>query len=183
MTVVDELLLNRFNVVKRFVEEKDASFILSLRTNEKLGRFLSSTTNDVDLQEKWIKSYKTRENKGIEFYFVFENLNGHKYGLSRIYNIDEYSFEIGSWLFSSESPEGVSILADLATRDYAFSRFDFEYCRFEVRKLNRNVVNYHKRFNPQLVCEDEQNYYFKLNRNSYVLFREKLLKIYNNERK
>lgn len=175
---IDDLILQKYNVHSRFVEIADAPFILSLRIDERLGRFLSATSIDVSKQEKWLELYKERENRNEEFYFIFESINGYKYGLSRIYNIDESSFEIGSWLFAHDAPEGLSILADLATRDYAFQTFNFEYCRFEVRKANKTVSNYHRRFKPDLIGEDSENYYFKLSRETYKLFRNKLLTLY-----
>lgn len=178
MINIDTILLEKFNVKSRFVEVKDAEFLLSLRTNQRLGRFLSKTENNLENQINWIEAYKVREKNNLEFYFIFDNLEGEKYGVSRIYNFDEKSFEIGSWLFSQNSPLGVSVLADLTTRDFAFEKFKFDYCRFEVRKENLSVVNYHKRFNPELINEDELNYYFKLTKDNYYLFREKLIKLY-----
>jgi|WetSurMetagenome_2_1015567.scaffolds.fasta_scaffold473970_2 hypothetical protein len=178
MEEIDKLLLAKFHVRKRFVEKKDALFILSLRTNQRLGRFLSATDNDLIKQEKWIESYKEKEKAQKEFYFIFEGEDNIPYGLSRIYNIDKCSFEIGSWLFAGYSPERLSILADLCTRDFAFERFNFEYCRFEVRKENKAVIGYHKRFKPELVGEDELNNYYKLSRDKYLTFRNKILNIY-----
>jgi hypothetical protein len=48
---IDKLLLDKFNVRRRFVEERDAEFILSLRLDEKKGRFLSKTDNDIEKQK------------------------------------------------------------------------------------------------------------------------------------
>jgi RimJ/RimL family protein N-acetyltransferase len=179
MNDIDKLINLKFNVSRRFVEVDDASFILSLRTDERLSKFLSHTENDISKQVKWIEEYKKKEKERKEFYFVFEKVIAHeRFGVSRIYHIESESFEIGSWLFSKESPEGLSVLADLATRDYAFSNFNFTYCRFEVRKENKSVVNYHKRFSPTLVREDELNYYFELPKEKYVIFRDKILQLY-----
>jgi RimJ/RimL family protein N-acetyltransferase len=174
-----EIIENKFGIVKRFVEKKDALFILQLRQDEKLGRFLSSTSPEIEVQEKWIEQYKIKENNGDEFYFIFCDKNSEiQYGVNRIYDICANSFEIGSWLFSPESPEGLSILADLSTRDYAFDISDFEYCKFDVRKANKNVLNYHKRFQPELIGEDELNYYFKLDREKYFTHRNYLLNMF-----
>ena len=179
MTTIDDIMGKNFDVYRRFAEVRDAAFILRLRQDEKLGRFLSVTNPDVSVQEKWLEQYKTREGNKQEFYFVFCRGETHKpYGVNRIYNLDQKSFEVGSWLFSDESPEGLSVLADLSSRDYAFSVLNAEYCRFEVRKENRSVVNYHKRFRPELTGEDESNYYFKLERDKYMYYRNQLLKFY-----
>jgi len=181
MTSIDLILQTKFGIIPRFVEKEDATFILSLRTDSKLCRYLSTTVDDVELQETWIEKYKERERQKHEFYFIFETGNKIQFGVSRIYNFDVASFEVGSWLFSSDSPEGVSILADLYTRDFAFRNFSYmDCCRFEVRKKNKSVVNYHKRFKPTLVREDEYNYYFELSKIDYIKFRNVLVKIYSN---
>jgi len=174
---VESILQHKFQIKPRFVEKEDAAFILKLRTDSKLGRYLSATVNNVKKQEEWIEKYKEREHSKQEFYFLFENKE-IKFGVSRIYNLDAVSFEAGSWLFSQKSPEGVSILADLFTRDFVFNNIpSMEFCRFEVRKENKPVVNYHKRFNPELFNEDNLNFYFRLNRDNYFKFREQLLSL------
>jgi RimJ/RimL family protein N-acetyltransferase len=175
----DELIERKFSARKRFVEVCDAEFVLSLRMDDKLGRFLSATNNDINRQQEWIKQYKQREAANEEFYFLFEAFDETKYGVSRIYNIDRHSFEVGSWLFSPNAPEGLSILADLSARDFAFSKFGFDYCRFEVRKQNKSVVAYHKRFNPTQTGEDDDNYYFRLSKGNYTNYRNKLMSLYS----
>lgn len=180
MTVAS-ILQQKFQVKPRFVEKDDVRFILKLRTNTKLSRYLSTTVDDVKIQEEWIAKYKEREHLKQEFYFIFQNENGDKFGVSRIYNLDAVSFEIGSWLFAQNSPEGISILADLFTRDYAFQNIpNMGYCRFEVRKENKSVVNYHKWFKPELVGEDELNYYFRLSKEDYLKVRNILTNMYTN---
>ena len=177
---IESILQQRFKITPRFVEKNDAGFILSLRTDVKLSRYLSTTVDDIKVQEEWIEKYKERERLKQEFYFIFENENGDKFGVSRIYNLDAVSFEVGSWLFAQNSPEGVSILADLFTRNFAFQNIPFmDYCRFEVRKENKSVVSYHKRFNPELVNEDELNFYFKLSKENYLKFEKTLITIYS----
>ncbi len=177
MNKVEQILLNKFNIKPRLVTENDAEFILSLRLNEQRGKFLSPTQNDIEIQRCWISSYKEREKQDQEYYFIFVN-DGIKYGLNRVYNVNKFSFEIGSWLFSQDTPEGASILADLYTRDFAFEHYQLNECHFEVRKENKSVVNYHKKFNPILLKEDAKNYYFKLTKENYEIFKNKILKLY-----
>lgn len=180
MNQIDNILLEKYNVRRRLVEITDASFILSLRLDKRRGRFLSLTENSLVKQEEWITSYKKKEARGEEFYFIYEHVNGTPYGVNRIYNILPNSFEIGSWLFSLDSPEGLSVLADLCCRDFAFDKWKYLCCHFEVRKGNKTVINYHRRFRPELIGEDELNYYFCLSREHYVEYRDKLLKYYLN---
>jgi RimJ/RimL family protein N-acetyltransferase len=178
--LTDEILDAKFQVTRRFVEPADAGFILSLRMDDRLGRFLSPTDPDVEKQERWIASYKERERRGEEFYFLFAHRDGSKYGVSRIYDIDNEAgvFEVGSWLFAPDSPLGLAVLCDLCVRDWAFEKLGSASCRFEVRKENKSVVGYHKRFAPELTGQDGLNFYFRLDRDRYRAHRNSLLKMY-----
>jgi RimJ/RimL family protein N-acetyltransferase len=168
----------KYGFTFRLVELEDAAFIVDLRSNEKLSRFLSKTSHQVTDQENWIKKYKTREGLSQEFYFVTIDEDGRKIGLGRIYNMlhPESSFEIGSWLYMPEASMRAPILGDLAIRDYGFEVLKFRNCHFEVRKENLTVVRYHRNFAPELTGEDDLNYYFKLSYENYLIQRTKLLK-------
>jgi len=169
--------IDKYGIKLRTVEVEDAEFILSLRLNDKLGRYISPTTNNIEQQQDWIKKYKEREEKGFEYYFITIDDNGNKYGLNRIYDFDNNSFESGSWLFSPDAPKGYSILSDLAGRDYGFEAIGFEFCRFNVKKKNTTVINYNLAFKPEIISEDEFSLYFKIDYISYKKHREHLLRM------
>lgn len=172
-------MIKKYGIIQRYVDESDAEFILSLRLNKKLSQYLTKTENNLEKQIEWIKAYKEREKQGKEFYFITIDENGNRYGVNRLYNFDNYSFEAGSWLFSNETNSSISILADLATRDFGFCLNEkFNACRFEVRKDNLSVIAYHKRFKPELINEDESKYYFSVSKNNFEEYKNKLLKIY-----
>ena len=48
------------NIIFKEVQVSDASFILSLRINEKKSRYISKVENDLVKQEDWIKNYLKR---------------------------------------------------------------------------------------------------------------------------
>ena len=64
--------ISKYGLHARFVIESDAEFILSLRTNPMLSRFLHSTDNDVEKQKIWIRNYKERERNGTDYYFIYD---------------------------------------------------------------------------------------------------------------
>ena len=167
----------KYGIKLRSVEVEDAEFILSLRLNEKLGRYISPTENSIEQQENWIKKYKEREEKGLEYYFITVDDFGIKYGLNRIYDFDSNSFESGSWFFSSDAPKGYSVLSDLVGRDYGFEDLGFEYCRFNVKKKNITVVNYNLAFNADIISEDEFTYFFKIDYATYKKHRDRLVRM------
>ena len=167
--------IKKYGIYFRLAEVKDASFILSLRINPKLNQYISPTKNDIDTQIQWIEKYKEREANKKEFYFVCEDKNKLKYGLIRIYNLNKNSFEEGSWLFAENTPEGMSIKADILCKEFGFEKLSLNYCRFEIRKKNKKVNRYHRLFNPILVREDKDNYYYILSKESFYSEKEKLL--------
>ena len=63
--------IEKYGLKARLVEEQDAAFILSLRTDPKLSRFLHPTENDEEKQRAYIRGYKEREKQGKDYYFIF----------------------------------------------------------------------------------------------------------------
>jgi RimJ/RimL family protein N-acetyltransferase len=161
------------------VEEEDAGFIVELRTDPNLSRFLSPTNPNIEEQKAWIAKYKLREEQGEEYYFLCLNEDGEKLGLNRLYNFEKDCFEIGSWLYKPGLPMSMAVLGDLTIRDYGFENLGFDQCKFEVRKANLSVVKYHLAFKPEKVGESELDYYFRLSYDRYKIHRDKLLKILN----
>jgi len=170
--------VERYGLIVRLVNEGDAAFIVKLRTNERLGRYLNKTSPNVDDQIEWIKRYKHRESAGEDFYFVFEKPKGISVGLCRIYDIKEGMFSIGSWLFSPEAPAGAAILADIITREIAFELFPESELQFEVRKQNETVIRYQKTFKPIVVAEDDLNIYFALTKQLFDQYKETHLRMF-----
>lgn len=112
-------VINKYGLSARFVTEDDAAFILSLRTDPKLSRFIHPTENDEDKQRAYIRGYKEREQAGKEYYFIFF-LQGEPVGLARIYNVQGQTFTFGSWLFKEGLPYWVSIAGAIIAREFAF---------------------------------------------------------------
>jgi len=163
----------------RTVEEDDAAFILALRNDPVLSRFLSPTNPSVEQQKAWIRKYKEREDENQEIYFISQHRTGEKLGLNRLYNYEKDCFEIGSWLYKAGPDMSVPILGDFAARDFGFETLGFAFCKFEVRKQNLSVVKYHLGFKPERTGESELDYYFRLSYDAYKKHRDKLLKILN----
>jgi hypothetical protein len=161
-----DFTLERYGVQVRLANENDSEFILSLRTNEKLSRFLHSTDNDLQKQISWMKEYKKREREGKDYYFIFSK-DGKPLGLERLYDIEGDHFTHGSLIFSEEAPFGTSILSDIITREIAFNDLGFLHNYFDVRKKNVNVRNYHLKYKPSLIYEDDDNYYYVLEKDNF----------------
>ncbi|GHT39675.1 hypothetical protein AGMMS49965_06350 [Bacteroidia bacterium] len=183
--------LERYGLYVRFVEESDAEFILKLRTNPDLNRYIHQTPPDVEVQRQWIHNYKERQRAGKDFYFIFEEPQSVRLGVCRIYDITEENFTIGSWIFSPQAPIGSAILADIITREIAFELFPDKEHLFDVKRANTNVNRYHETFKSTLLFQDElTNYYtcskenFEKYKNLHLrMFTKKKLNNYDKQRK
>lgn len=174
---MEKLVLEKYGVKLRLVEIDDAEFIVRLRTDSKLSAFISATSGDVEAQKAWIRSYKEREATDREYYFIVEK-DGASWGTIRIYNLTNNSFESGSWVFLSDAPSGISILSGIVAREFAFGHYPWaEYVTFSVRKKNKHVLAYHKRYNPELVGETDLDYFFQLSRERFFEGAQKYLRL------
>lgn len=117
--------LEKYGLLARLVNENDADFIIRLRTDSKLSRFIHSTDNDVEKQKEWIRNYKVREANGEDYYFIFFKDN-KPVGLNRIYSIHGTTFTTGSWVFDPDAPSECSILGSIIVREIAFGDLGFE---------------------------------------------------------
>lgn len=111
--------IEKYGLKARHVEEQDAAFILSLRTDPKLSRFLHPTENDEEKQRAYIRGYKEREKQGKDYYFIFF-LHDEPVGVARIYNVQDTTFTFGSWLFKDGLPYWVSIAGAIIAREFAY---------------------------------------------------------------
>jgi RimJ/RimL family protein N-acetyltransferase len=149
----------------RDVEVEDAKFILSLRCDEKKSRFLHKTEYDLKKQEEYIKKYKTLDN---EWYFIIENKNGESLGTTRIYDLREDSFCIGSWLLKNGTAPQEMLEGDYLMRTFGFEHLKMDKIHFDVRKGNTKVLRYHKLTGAKIVGETDLDYLFECTKDEYL---------------
>jgi hypothetical protein len=158
--------LDRYGLHVRLVNENDAKFILKLRTDPTLNKYIHKTDEDVASQVAWIRKYKLRERDGIEFYFIF-SYNGVEYGVDRLYKIHDKDFVSGSWLFLPLSPIGVSSLAGIITKEIAYDILNLENDFADIRKQNKSVIRYMMMFKPSIIREDAENIYLHFEKSKF----------------
>lgn len=165
---------SRYGITIRLVNESDAAFIVKLRTDPRLGRYINPTKNDIETQIQWIKDYKLREAKSIEYYFVF-SIEGNRVGVNRVYEIKENSFVSGSWVFSPDAPLGAAVISNIFMKELIFENTSLTKFYGDVRKKNKQVVKYHKMFSSTFTHEDDINYYFYVTKEDFYNHKNKLL--------
>ena len=147
-------------LVLRDVELGDADYILALRLDAKKSLHLSPTTNRLDDQQKWIVKYVTDTKQA---YFVILH-NSEPIGTVRLYDAIEDSFCWGSWILSDRAPVQAAIETTLIVYTFAFKVLGFNKSHFDVRKVNTKVCKFHERFGAKIVSEDDENYYYSIDK-------------------
>lgn len=158
------------SIYLREVEVSDAEFIVHLRTDPDKSRHLSITTDDVEKQRAFLRSYSL---SSTDFYFLICDWNAKALGTIRIYDIRDSSFCWGSWILVKNAPTSAALESALLVYDFAFFSLHYPKAHFDVRKENQRVVDFHKRFGASIVSEDELNYYFDYDLPRYLGVRER----------
>lgn len=165
------------SIKMRFVEEKDAEFILSLRLDPKYNSYISKVNNDVVEQRTWISKYKILENSKTEFYFIIERLDGTPCGTVRVYDLTHDSFCWGSWILNENKTRYSAIESALLVYKFGFSDLGFKKSHFDVMKENQSVINFHKKLGAEIVGEDHNNFYFEITENEIEIKKSQLKRL------
>jgi len=137
----------------------DAAFILELRTDENKSKHLSRTSNDLDVQQLWLKKY---DSDNSQIYFIIYSKK-EKVGTVRIYDLKEDSFCWGSWIIKSGSPNSFSIESMIMVYQYGLS-LGFNSSHFDVRKDNKSVWSFHEKFGAKRISENLIDYFYEIDK-------------------
>ena len=123
----------------RAVETGDAGFILALRLDPLLSRYIGDTAADAESQRRWISVQRDRAG---DYYFICE-AGGQAVGTIGLYGIEGGRAEWGRWLIAPR------ILAAPASALLIY-RFAFEILGLDTLvcstiEENRQVVAFHDR--------------------------------------
>lgn len=173
----DSFEIERYGIRCRFVNVKDAEFIIKLRSDEKRSRFIHTTDLDVSKQEDWIRQYKLREQQGLEYYFIYE-MDGYAFGVNRIYDIREHCCTEGSWVCLPIENQSKTIATALIMRDIVFDILNFDYDVFAVSFGNNQVKKFHLLGGAKIVEETDDEWHFKLMKEDYLNKRDWFIKTY-----
>lgn len=157
-------MLSAKTIQLRLIEPTDAEFVLSLRLDNRYNSYISKVVDDLEMQRRWINEYKRDEEKKLQFYFIIERLDGTPCGTVRIYDLKPDSFCWGSWILNENKTRYAAIESALLVYKYGFEVLGYEKCHFEVMKDNSKVIDFHRKFGAEIVSEDENNYYFIINK-------------------
>lgn len=170
--------MEKYGLKVRLASEADTDYIMSLRTDKELTKFIHQTDNDVQKHLEWFRRYKQREAEARDYYFIYFK-DDKPVGLNRIYNVFEYYGTIGSWLCSPDNEVEVSIATHLFLHDIIFEVMNLDFTVFDVRKGNKHVWKLHRQTGAQQVGESDIDYYFVTTKTEYLKRRDTLIDILN----
>ena len=131
-------------ILLRSVVEEDAAFILRIRNDEKMNRFVNYVGNNMEKELQWIKEQRARE--GDYFFSIIGKSKNEMLGNIAIYNIDTENkrAELGRWV--SYAASMVNIEAVILSHDLAFDFAGVDCVYTNTLQENRKVVNFWKHF-------------------------------------
>lgn len=172
--------IDRYGLHGRLVREEDAEFILSLRTNPALSKYLHAVDNDLVKQKQWIRAYKEREDRGEDYYFIFY-YESKPIGLIRIYDIDstKKTATAGSWCCAPDLPIQIPVMVLVICREIMFETLGVEKDLFDVRIGNKKVLRVHEMMGAEITSRDELNYYLSLSKGAFEEKKQEIVEMLN----
>ena len=173
-----DFTLIRYGLKVRLVNDGDAEFILSLRADPVRTKYMITLDNEIRFQEEWIKEYKKREKRGLDYYFIYSNMNNMSIGVNRISKIDteKKTAKSSSWIVvTGLKYESIKMLA--IKNEIAFNLLNIKALWGEVHRENYKAIRINKLFgyNFKDLREDflyitiEKEDFFKACKNETVL--------------
>lgn len=148
----------KYGLTYRLVNEGDAEYIHTLRSNPSLSHFIHISKGDVRNQVEWIRQYKKREAEGVDYYFIFFK-SEIPIGLNRLYSIHGKTFTAGSWVMTPNLPMEDVLAVPLITREIAFEQLgmEFEDSYDGVNVDNKKVLKFNKLFGCKFLERKKTN--------------------------
>ncbi len=122
-------------VTLRSVEESDAEFVLSVRNDPRISKYLPPLNVTVEQQRQWIA--KQRADKD-SYYFLWLSSNGTPIGTISLYNIDGNHSEMGRVCSIGEPAANVE--AFVLFLDFVFDTIKLDYTTGWVYEQNKAVI-------------------------------------------
>ena len=164
------------NLYLSSVNINDAKYILKLRLNKNLSKFLNKTSSSLKLQKEWINQYLERNKVGNEYYFKFQikkKNNFKNIGLARVVNLGNKQFHFGSWIIENGFKKFLSLESIFAIYEFAFITKKFKVNKMWIHKKNKKVLLIHEALGARKQYEDSKQIYYNYTINKYLIVKKK----------
>lgn len=166
---LDEFLVG-MNIKLDLVKVEDANFLLKLRTESNLNKYLSKVDDSLEKQEKWIQNYKMREYAKKEYYFKCMDKLNNNVGFARLYNIDYENkmLTFGSFIMGENKPQYAALETMILLMQIAFDFLKMEKVVLDVRKKNLHAKRFYERFGFEKYNQNDIDEFYELNRDKFI---------------
>ncbi|MCE5174420.1 MAG: GNAT family N-acetyltransferase [Bacteroidales bacterium] len=158
----------------RSVKEEDSAFILEIRNNPEISRYIPQLNVNVEQQCAWIRKQRA-DNDSL--YFIIEDKSKQRIGTVSVYNIIQNHAEVGRSCSIGDSIQNseTGILHD----DFIFNVLCLDYLDVWVYKDNTHVLSLNKGFgcewDGEALDKDGIPYlYGKITKQNYLLKSQKI---------
>lgn len=148
----------------RTAEISDAEFIISLRLNKILSKYLKSTDPSIEKQKLWIEQKQKQNN---DYHMIIELKDRTKIGVIAVYDIKDSIFEWGRWIITPNSPIYVALESCYLAYDFAFNTLGLEATKSKIRKNNKSVLRFHINYGAEITKEDDVYIYITYFKNNF----------------
>ena len=128
-------------VTLRSVEESDAEFILSVRNDPRISKYLPPLNVTVEQQRQWIAKQRSDNNS---YYFLLETPKGEPIGSISVYDIKGDTAETGR--FCSLGDPASNIETCIMLNDFCFDALSLKSIHIWVYEGNKPVIALNQSF-------------------------------------
>ena len=170
-----DFTFKKYGLKVRLVNEDDSEFILSLRADPIKTKYMKTLDNNIETQREWIREYKKRERKGLDYYLIYLSSSNKPIGLNRISHIDDINkiAKASSWItidgLVNETYKMSSIHSEIA-----FNLLNLDKLIFEVHKDNKLLNKAYKNLD-HTQSEHEPDFI------NYSVSKDEFMKAYNSD--
>jgi RimJ/RimL family protein N-acetyltransferase len=144
----------------RTAEEDDAGFILTLRLDPDLSKYIGSTDASIEKQRHWLRQKIHQEN---DYHMIIEANDASLLGVIALYHIDfeKKTFEWGRWIVKPAAPPYTALESALLCYILGFEILNLEKAVLGVMNDNVRTISFHKKFGATLVRQDSEAVWFE----------------------
>ena len=163
-------------VMLRSVEESDAEFILSVRNDPRISKYLPPLNVTLEQQRQWISKQRADNDS---YYFLMETPLGEALGSISVYDIVDETAETGR--FCSFGDPASNIETCILLNDFCFDIIGIKTIHIWVYENNKPVISLNQSFGYEWVEKkvDSNGEPYKvgiLTKDKWQIKREKILK-------
>jgi RimJ/RimL family protein N-acetyltransferase len=178
MAIYEQINGHLINI--RSVLVDDAPFIVGIRNNNKLNKFINPVDKSIELQRCWIEEQNKRAN---DYYFIIEDKSKVPLGTISLYKILDDQGEWGRWVSVGNPIQNIE--SAILIHDFAFINLKLNLVYSKVIDENVHVLNFNKSFGAKKIGtpKKSKNGYFlqliQINQSEFFEIKEKHLKLIN----